>query len=228
MGIFSRFRDIVGSNINSILDKAEDPEKMVRMMILEMEDTLAEIRGACAAVMADQRNAERSLAEAKRAAGEWEDKAALALRKGREELAREALLEKRRFDSRAGSLQGEAERLRETVSHFQADIAQLEQKLTDAREKQRSIIARRSAAQARHQAQTSIRRAETSEAFAKFEAYERGIDRLEADAELINGLRPKETTVRDKFAELEREDQIEGELERLRRKIATPPELPKS
>lgn len=214
MGVFTRFRDIVSSNLNAILDKAEDPEKMVRLMILEMEDTLIEIRGACAGVIADQKKAERELRETEAAVADWEAKARLAVGKGREELARTALVEKRAHNERAEALRREVDRLREAVKSFQEDLAQLEAKLADAREKQRSIIARGAAAQARRQAQTAIRKVDTSEAFVKFEMYENSIDRMTAEAELINKHRPK--SVRDEFAALENEDQIEAELNRIK------------
>jgi phage shock protein A len=218
MGIFTRFRDIVNSNLNSILDRAEDPEKMVRMMILEMEDTLIEIRGACAGVIADQKKAERQMADAESLRKDWDDKAALAVRKGRDDLARAALVERRRHERRAESLTGEAARLKEAVASFQSDIAQLETKLADAREKQRSIIARRSAVQAKHDTQSRIRKVDTSDAFARFEAYEGHIDRMEAEAGMLNGLRPKRASLHEEFATLEGNDEIEEELNRLKQR----------
>lgn len=215
MGVFTRFRDIVSSNLNSILDKAEDPEKMVRLMILEMEDTLIEIRGACAGVIADQKKAERELRENETAAAEWDARARLAVNKGREDLARTALVEKRAPAERAEALRREMDRFRETVASFQDDLSQLEAKLADAREKQRSIIARGVAAQAKRQVQSAIRKVDTSDAFVKFEMYENHIDRMTAEADLINKHRPK-SDARSEFAALEREDQIEEELTRLK------------
>ncbi len=218
MGIFTRFRDIVASNIHSILDKAEDPEKMVRLMIQEMEDTLVEVKSNCAGVIADQKKIERQLAEALKHAAEWEAKAELAVRKGREELARAALNEKRRCSERARAMENELARARETADSFQEDIAQLEAKLCDARETQRSIIQRHQAASARRETRERVRKADSSDAFAKFEAYENGIDRLEAEAEMADAKRPK-ATLREQFAELEHEEEIERELEALKRRL---------
>jgi phage shock protein A len=215
MSIFSRFRDIVSANINSILDRAEDPEKMVRLMIQEMEDTLIEVKSNCAGFMAELKRMERTLEQVQVEAASWESKARLAVEKGRDELARAALVEKQHYLQKADRLNDQLSQTRELVANTQADIAQLESKLNDAREKQRLIIQRRAAAVTRFQAQSQIRKIDTAPAFAKFEAYENGIDRLEAEAGLVDSLRPKEN-LRERFAELENEDVIEQELARLK------------
>lgn len=216
MGIFSRFKDIVTSNINAMLDGVEDPEKMVRLMIQEMEDTLIEVKSSCAAVIADQKKIERQLAQAHDYAREWEEKARLAVSKGRDDLARAALAEKRRFVQRIEGLARELEHARDHVEQFHSDIAELEAKLGDAREKQRSLIQRRNAASVRYSAQASIRRAETTDAFAKFEAYENNIERMEAETGLVNGFRPKDS-LREEFSNLEHEDEIEQALAELKK-----------
>ena len=215
MGIFSRFRDIVTSNINAILDHAEDPEKMVRLMIQEMEDTLVEVKSTCAGFMAEQKRLERSVKQVETGAANWQSRAKLAVEKGRDDLARAALAEKQHYTGKVERLNEQLEQTRDLVSNTQNDIAQLEAKLNDAREKQRIIIQRRAAAMNRINTHQKIRRAETSEAFAKFEAYENGIGRLEAQAELTDSLRPK-PALREKFTELEHEDSIEQELQRLK------------
>lgn len=219
MSIFSRFRDIVNSNLNSMLDRAEDPEKMVRLIIQEMEDTLIELKSSCAGVMAEQKKIERELEQAKAFAAEWQEKSRLAVRKDRDDLARAALAEKRRYDQRAERLDQQLEHTRKTVSDFQSDIGELEAKLADAREKQRMIIQRHQAAMARGEAQRRIRQVDTSDAFARFEAYENNIDRLEADAELVNGFRPRRPTVRQEFDDLEHEQEIEEALNELKREV---------
>jgi phage shock protein A len=221
MGIFTRLRDIVNANINAILDRAEDPEKMVRMMIQEMEDTLIEVKSSCAGVIADQKKLERTLDGARRELADWAARAELAVAKGRDELARAALVEKRRHTQRVEALEHDLERTREAVGHFKEDIAALEAKLADAREKQRSIIQRRSAAISRNKTASQIRKVDTSEAFARFEAYEQGIERLEAEAGLVDSLRPTRSpqpTLREQLDALEHEDEIERELEQLKQK----------
>ncbi|MCX7019939.1 MAG: phage shock protein PspA [Candidatus Sumerlaeota bacterium] len=216
MGIFTRFRDIVTANLNAILDRAEDPEKMVRLMIQEMEDTLIEVKSGCAGFMAEQKRIERSLKQVEGEAEMWQARARLAVEKGRDDLARAALAEKQHYLHKSENLKNQLAQAREMVANTQTDIAQLEGKLNDAREKQRLIIQRRAAAANRFSAQSQIRRADTSEAFVKFEAYENGIGRLEAEADLVDSLRPKAANLHDKFTELEHEDVIEQELRQLK------------
>ncbi len=220
MGIFTRLRDIVSANLNAMLDCAEDPEKMVRMMIQEMEDTLIEVKSSCAAVMADQKKQERELSAVQSENGEWERRARVAVEKGRDDLARAALAEKQRMAQRTRVIEDELGRTRQAVVDFKEDITQLEQKLADAREKQRSIVHRRSAAMARRDCQTKIRSIDTSEAFARFEAYEQGIDRLEAEAGLVDGLRPRTPTLKDELAALEHSEEIERELDALKQQTS--------
>ena len=219
MGIFSRFRDIVSSNLNSILDRAEDPQKMVRLIIQEMEDTLIEVKSSCAGVIADQKKTQRELAQCKELVEQWDSKAKLAVSKGRDDLARAALSEKRKYNERADWLTEDLERTKGAVSSFQSDITQLESKLNDARDKQRSILQRRAAVDARRRTHSKIRKVDTSEAFMRFEAYEYGIDRMEAEAELTDSYRPKEASLDEKFTTLEHEDEIEQELEKLRKEV---------
>ena len=219
MGIFTRFRDIVSANLNSILDRAEDPEKMVRLMIQEMEDTLIEVKSGCAGFMADQKRVERDIDAVEAEVAEWDARARLAVEKGRDDLARAALAEKQRFATKAATLADQAAGFRDLVANAQADISQLEAKLNDAREKQRLIIQRRAAALNRIGAQSRIRQFDTSEAFVRFEAYQNGIDRLEAQAGLVDSLRPKEN-LRAQFADLENADVVEQELEKLKKQVA--------
>lgn len=219
MGVFTRFRDIVSSNLNAMLDKAEDPEKMVRLIIQEMEDTLIEVKSSCAGVMAEQKKLDRDLLRTKDFAAEWAENAKLAVTKGRDDLARAAIIEERKYIQRGESLVTQLNHAKKAVEDFQSDISELEAKLADAREKQRIIIQRRSVAYARYEAQSRIRRADTTEAFAKFEAYENNIDRMEADADLVDSFRPKSGSLRGQFDELEREEEVEQALEDLKREV---------
>ena len=214
MSIFSRFRDIVNSNINSMLDQAEDPEKLVRLMIQEMEDTLIDLKASCAGAIAARKKVGRSLDELVGRVSNWEKKAKLAVEKGREELAREALHEKRRANEGTGSLEKETFQLDEVIRNYQADITQLEEKLTTAREKQRVLVQRHIHAQHKTRAQQTIRRSETSDALLRYEQFEARIERMEADADLVNyGRKP---SLEEQFAQMERDEDIEKELDALK------------
>lgn len=135
MGIFTRFRDIVSSNINSMLDRAEDPEKMIKMMVREMEDTLVELKSSCAGVIAERKKLERKLEEITSSVSLWSDRANLAVSKGRDDLAREALIEKRRLAELAESITAEISDHGGLIDQYQGDIRELETKLTSAKEK---------------------------------------------------------------------------------------------
>ena len=133
MGIFTRFRDIVNSNINGMLDRAEDPEKLIRLMIHEMEDTLVEIKIASAGVMANIRKVERQLEVEQGRANYWKEKAELSVYKGREDLAREALIEKRKHIQRVAVLENELAEYNLLIDQYKDDMGQLEEKLKSAR-----------------------------------------------------------------------------------------------
>lgn len=217
MGIFTRVRDIISSNINAMLDKAEDPEKLVRLMIQEMEDTLVEIRASCAGAMATRKKIGRQLEESRERGEQWEGKAKLAVTKGREDLAREALYEKRRYVDRTASLERELEQAAALIDQYQDDIRQLEDKLTAARERQAVLVQRHIHAQHKTRAQEEIRRADTQEAMMRFEKFEQRIDRMEAKADLVNY--GKRASLDDEFAKLEEDEDIEKELEALRKQM---------
>jgi phage shock protein A len=217
MSIFSRFRDIVTANLNSMLEKAEDPEKMIKLMIQEMEDTLIELKASCAGTMASRTRVQRSRHELADRAASWGDKARLALSKGREDLAREALLEKRQAEEEAASRDAEAVHLEQLVTQYQADILQLEEKLEAARKKHRLLVQRHQAASRRMDAQTQIRRATTSSAFTRFEQFEGRIDRMEADAELVNYA--NKSALSDEISKLEIDEDIEQELTKLKSEL---------
>lgn len=220
MSIFSRFRDIVHSNLNSMLEKAEDPEKLIKLMIQEMEDTLVEMKASCAGAMASRARVLRLEEDSRQRADKWARNARLALDKGREDLAREALVEKRSATEEAELRGREATNFAELVSQYQGDIAQLEEKLEGARQKHRLLVQRHIAAGRRMSAQAQIRKADTSDAFVRFEQFEQRIDRMEADAEMINFGR-KGRQIDEAFAKLERDETIEQELAELMNRTAT-------
>ncbi len=226
MGIFTRVRDIISSNINAMLDRAEDPEKLVKLMIQEMEDTLVEIKASCAGVMANKKKVQRQLTEVEKRAEEWGSKAELAVSKGREDLAREALLERRRYRERAEAMQNEAAQCDGLVEQYQSDITQLEERLNAAREKQRILVQRHIHANRKKRAQSDIRRADTSDVMARFENFENRIERMEVEADLINyGRKP---TLEEEFSRLEGDEELENELKALKDKNAQKPEGPAS
>lgn len=214
MGIFTRMKDIVNSNINAMLDRAEDPEKLMRLMIQEMEDTLVEIKAQCAGAMAQCKTFGRRKDEAEDRAAAWADKARLAISKGREDLAREALMEKRRFTEKAESIARQIEECQTLVDQYQKDIQELESKIQTVREKQKTLVQRHTHAQSRRKAQESIRKIDTSDVMARFESFARRVDHMEAEADLVNyGRKP---TLDDKFASLGADEDIEKELAGLR------------
>lgn len=220
MGIFTRFRDIVNSNINSMLDQAEDPEKLIRLMIQEMEDTLIEMKASCAGAIAARKKSGRAYDEAKNRVGDWTAKAELAIAKGREDLAREALLEKRRYVETHAALETEAQQLDDVVGQYRGDILQLEDKLTKAREKQRSLVQRHIHAQKKTVAQKQIRKSESGDALLRFEQFENRIERLEAEADLVNVAR--KPSLEDQFTKLVTDEEIEKELAALKAKSSSP------
>ncbi len=217
MGIFSRFRDIISSNINAMLDKAEDPEKLIKLMIQEMEDTLVEIKASCAGTMASRTRVLRTLEEGKRHAVNWARKARRAIEKEREDLAREALFEKRHFQEEVESLEKEARQFSEIIERFQSDIAQLEEKLAAARNKHGVLVQRHVHAEKRNKARTKIRFSETSDVFARFDSFENRIERMEADADLVDYGR--KSTIEDEWDKLESDDEIEREMEELKKEL---------
>jgi len=217
MGIFTRFRDIVSANINAMLDRAEDPEKMIKLMIREMEDTLVEIKASCAGVMAEQKKAERQQEELDVRVSFWEEKAGLAARKGRDDLAREALIEKRRYTDRRHDLAGEIVEIKLLIQRYQEDIKKLEGKLKLARDKQRMLIQRHIHASRKRKAEEEIRRMDGVEIIHKFDDLENRIERMESEAELINF--GKKSGLEEEMEKLSAGDEIEKELEALKERI---------
>lgn len=214
MGIFTRFRDIVGSNINSMLDRAEDPEKLIRLMIQEMEDTLIELKSACAGVMAESKKVGRQLRAFDQRVGYWDEKANLAVTKGRDDLAREALLEKRRYRHKSESLSREIIDHEALLAQYKEDIQQLEDKLKTAREKERMLVQRHIYAARKKQAQEDIRRIDSADAIFKFEELEQRIEHMEAEADLVNfGRKP---TLADELDRLSMNEEIETELKAIK------------
>ncbi|MEM9532713.1 MAG: phage shock protein PspA [Pseudomonadota bacterium] len=218
MGIFTRLTDIINANINAVLDKAEDPEKIVRLMIQEMEDTLVEVRSAAAKAIADKKERSRALTYLDQESLDWEQKAELALSKDREDLAKAALLEKSRVVTRAGTIKTELTAIEAHLAKLNDDIGQLQAKLNDARNRQRSLAMRHKAAETQLKARNQIHDSRIDEVLHRFENAERKIDRVESEAEALDLGRNR--TLADEISELERGDDVHQELEALKKRVA--------
>jgi len=218
MGIFTRFSDIVNSNINAILDKAEDPEKIVRLMIQEMEDTLVEVRSAAARSIADKKDLNRKIEALDREQNDWEDKAELAMRKGREDLAKAALVEKSRVVSAVDLLKADYAAVDEGLAKLNEDIARLESKLEDAKTRQKALLARHKTANSRLAARKKIHDYKIDDAMVRFEAYTRRIDDVEGRVEAYDLGLPKD--LNHEFASLEAEESVNKELDALKARVA--------
>jgi len=218
MGIFTRFSDIVNSNINAILDKAEDPEKIVRLMIQEMEDTLVEVRSAAARSIADKKDLNRKIERLDREKHEWDDRAELAMRKEREDLAKAALVEKSRVSGAVDVLKEDYLAVDEGLAKLNEDIARLESKLEDAKTRQKSLLARHKTANSRLAARKKIHDYKIDDAMVRFEAYTRRIDDVEGRVEAYDLGLPKD--LNHEFAGLESEESVKKELDALKERVA--------
>ncbi|ENM5919473.1 phage shock protein PspA [Vibrio mimicus] len=215
MGIFSRFADIVNSNISALLDKAEDPEKMIRLIIQEMEDTLVEVRTNSAKAMADKKELARKVDSIGNQLQDWQNKATLALEKSREDLARAALIEKQKLQHVLKELHTEQTLVEETITKLTGEISKLETKITETRAKQQALAIRSQAASNRRDVQRHLHAGRTEEAMAKFEQFSRKVDELEAEADLY-AQSGKAKSLEQEFAELQAQDEIEKELNKLK------------
>jgi phage shock protein A len=216
MGIFSRFSDIVNSNINALLDKAEDPEKMVRLIIQEMEDTLVEVRSTSAKTIAEKKELQRVVSRLEEDVADWQGKAELALSKDRDDLARSALIEKQKAADQAASVNADISNLDLHISKLQDEVSQLQEKLADAKARQKTMLMRQQTVASRLEVKKSLDSTRLNDAMYKFERYEQKIDNLEAQVESYD-LGKK--TLRDEFAELASQDKIDSELAALKAKM---------
>ena len=217
MGIFSRFSDIVNSNINAILEKAEDPEKIVRLMIQEMEDTLVEVRSAAARAIADRKETNRKLARLETEAADWQQKAELALDKQREDLARAALAEKAVAEKGADSLREQLAHLTEGLDKLNDDVASLEEKLADAKSRRQAIVARHNTASKRLEVRKRLHDNRIDDALVKFESFERRMEDIEGHVESYDlGKR----NLADEITNLESEEAVEQQLAELKARRA--------
>jgi phage shock protein A len=217
MSIFSRLSDIVNANLTALLDKAEDPEKMARLMIQEMEDTLVEVRSAAVKAIADRKELERRLTETRFGHGDWERKAELAVARGKEDLARAALFEKRRSGEVVRGLEAELVRVDDVLGRYEDDIRRLQSKLDETKAKRKSLEMRAEAAGHSIKARKVLHDARVDEALARYERMHRRIDEMEGEADVLD--KGRTPTLKQQFAELENADSVEAELDALRRKV---------
>jgi len=216
MSIFSRLTDIINSNISALLDKAENPEKMIRMVIQEMEDTLVEVRSSTARVMAEKKTLTRRLEQLRAQAEDWEYKAELALSKDREDLARSALTEKAAIRSRVEATEADLFKLDETLDKLDGEINQLQDKLNDARARQKTIVMRTQATSTRRDVRKQLSNQAIDNAMDKFEHYERKIDQMEGQ---IDSDKVEQRGLQAEFDELAREENIDKELRELKDRL---------
>ncbi len=216
MGIFSRFTDIVNSNINNLLDKAEDPAKMVRLIIQEMEDTLVEVRSSSAKTLADKKELSRQVTRFESESQQWQEKAELALSKGRDDLARSALIEKKKSTENSQALVEELANVEEHISKLQSEISQLQDKLADAKSRQKAIVMREKTVSSRLKVKQNIDSNKVNDALSRFDRYERKIDDIEAQVESYD-LGGK--SLADEIADLESDEKVDDELASLKAKM---------
>ena len=221
MAIFQRLSDILKANINDLIDKAEDPEKMVKQLIIEMEDQVDEATRALGQAMGSQKVAAKELADAKAKAADWNDKAKLALKNGNEGLARKALDAKVGIDAQVQQLQASYDGITGQVDKLKDQVQTLKMKLDEARARQNVLIARAKMAEAAQQVATNISAATTDSAFAKLDQLERKITQKEATAEAFieMGGSGAPAAIEDEFEELAHKDAIDSELERLKAEL---------
>lgn len=221
MSIFSRLSDIINANINALLEKAEDPEKIIRLMIQEMEDTLVEIRSAAARCIADRKEHRRRIEYLEGEQAEWARRAELALRRERDDLARAALAEKQAIGDHIERLKEEDAALETQQVKFNEDIGQLQAKLKDAKVRQRSLVIRHKTATSQLAARKHIHDERVDEMLYRFESAERRIDRIESESEAISMGRGRRLV--DEIAGLEDDDRVEAELSELKKKMGGKP-----
>ena len=222
MGIFSRTRDIIAANFNDMLDKAEDPAKMIRLIILEMEETLVEVRTSSARTIADQKELRRHVDKLDRLQADWGDKAQLALSKDREDLARAALLEKKKASDMAGQLHQEIAVLDDSLRAYEQDIEKLQNRLREARSRQSAITARLQSAENRVKLRTLLASERVDEALARFDQLERRVDYAEGRAEAMGLADERQPTLADEIAALADGDSIDAELAEMKKSMGSP------
>jgi phage shock protein A len=209
--VFSRARDIFAANMTELLDRAEDPARMIRMIIIEMEETLVEVRATAARSIADIKEIRRSEARLNELQANWTEKAELALSKGRDDLAKAALVERQKAAEMAEGLRDELSQLEQVLRGYEADIAKLQAKLSEARARQNAIAARFESAVTRAKAREAMNGSRTLDAFSKFDILERRADFAEGRCDAL-GI----TSLEDEIDQLRANEKIDAELEAMK------------
>ena len=222
MGIFSRLTDIVNSNITALLDCAEDPAKMIRLIVQEMEDTLVEVRSDAARLIADRKEIKRRLGRLADAQAEWQKRAELALQKNREDLARAALTERAKLTDLIKALEDDDIGLKERMGQLDEDIGRLQAKLAEAKAKQIGLMSRAQTANARFSVREQLYDGRVDNAMARFDAIEKKLDEMEGRVEAFD-LGKGGKTLADEIADLQTETQIEDELSKLKAELGLKP-----
>jgi phage shock protein A len=217
MGIFTRFADIVNSNINSLLDKAEDPEKLIRLIVQEMEDTLVEVRTASARTIADKKDISRRIAQLRKDEQEWEAKAELALSKGRDDLAKGALLERNKAADVATELEVELSKVDDELNRLTTEVTQLQEKLNDARARQKALLMRHKTTSSRLKVKRTLYDSAGDNAVDKFERFERKLNDLESEVESYDV--HSNRNLADQINDLETEEAIDQQLAELKKRV---------
>lgn len=219
MGMFSRINDIVQANINAMLDKAEDPEKIIRLIIQEMEETLVEVRTDAARYIAQQKTLARQIDATSKHINGWQDKAQLAMDNDKESLAKAALIEKQKYVAKLTSLEEQQVHLTESIEKIQADTGRLNSKLAEAKAKQKTLVQRKNSAQTRLKVKQADHESKIDDAMMRFENYEQRIDYLEAQVDAYDLTKSDDaTSLQAQFDAMEADEVIEKELEALKKK----------
>lgn len=217
MGLFSRFTDIINANINAMLDKAEDAEKMLALIINEMEETLVEVRASAAKNIAEKKTIERHIKDIEQRMVHWQQQAELALKKNRDDLAKSALREKQHYSHKLTELSNALTIFEDQLAKMQQDGQQLQTKLAEAKAKQKSLAQRQQSAEVRLKVKQQAVVHNIDDAISKFERYQQKVDRIEAEVEAFDIA--KSTSLAQQFTELENDDKISQELAALKKKV---------
>jgi phage shock protein A len=220
VSIFSRLSDIMNSNLNALLDRAEDPQKLIRLVIQEMEDTLVEVRSAAVRIIAERREIERRLVTLRRDAAEWQRRAEFAVERGREDMAKAALLAKARVGQAMIEAETQMAAIADAIGKQNEDVGALQAKLDEAKSREKTILVRSQSAASRLRVRSSLYDQRVTDAFARFEQVERNLDVMEGKVEAYDlGRKPARATVEEEFAALEADAGVERELEALKSRL---------